>query len=89
MTDAARAETGKGRKKKGTDGVNGAPDSAMRKAPGYTNAVPGVNTPTVSLPAYNPPVPNRAWTEMRAGRDIQALSEEEKAQLYGKPDAQH
>ena len=39
--------------------------SEMRKAPGYTDAVPGVNSPTIELPAYNPPVPNRAWTEMK------------------------
>ena len=39
--------------------------SEMRKAPGYIEAVPGVNTPDISLPAVNPPVPNRAWTEMK------------------------
>ena len=44
--------------------------SEMRKAPGYTGAVPVVNTPEIStpgisLPEINPPVPNRAWTEMK------------------------
>lgn len=43
---------------------NGDP-SEMRKAPGYTDAVPGANTPNIELPSYNPPVPNRAWTEMK------------------------
>lgn len=31
----------------------------------YEDAVPGVNTPGIELPAFNPPVPNRAWTEMK------------------------
>ena len=49
--------------------------SEMRKAPGYEHSVPGVNTPEIApprtdtagieLPDYNPPVPNRAWTEMK------------------------
>ncbi len=31
----------------------------------------GINRPDIELPAFNPPVPNRAWTEMREslGRD--------------------
>ena len=53
-----------------------------RYAPGYTNAIPGINTPGMPLPAFNPPVPNRAWTAMREGRDIDALTEEEKRELY-------
>ena len=67
--------------------------SEMRKAPGYNGSVPGVNTPEirlpgakmmgdVSVPAFNPPVPNRAWTAMRMGMDIEQLSEEEKRDLY-------
>ena len=56
--------------------------SAMRKAPGYTQSVPGVNSPEIELPAFNPPVPNRAWTEMKRGLDIDELSEEEKRDLY-------
>ena len=43
---------------------------------------PGINTPGIELPAFNPPVPNRAWTAMKNGVDIDALSEEEKADLY-------
>lgn len=46
------------------------------------NDVPGINTPGIELPAFNPPVPNRAWTAMRNGVDIDALSPEEKANLY-------
>ena len=57
-----------------------ADESEMRKAPGYENSVPGVNTPNIELPAFNPPVPNRAWTEMK--RNIESLSEEEKRELY-------
>ena len=42
----------------------------------------GINTPEISIPLYNPPVPNRAWTAMRAGKDIEELTEEEKHDLY-------
>ena len=42
----------------------------------------GINYPNVALPAFNPPVPNRAWTAMRAGKDIEELTEEEKRDLY-------
>ena len=50
-----------------------------KDAPG---AVSGINTPGIELPAFNPPVPNRAWTAMRAGLDIDMLSEEEKRDMY-------
>jgi hypothetical protein len=56
--------------------------SEMRKAPGYEDAVPGVNTPNIELPAFNPPVPNRAWTAMKNGLDIEELTENEKRDLY-------
>ena len=46
------------------------------------HSVPGINNPEIGLPAFNPPVPNRAWTAMRMGLDIDALSEEEKRDLY-------
>ncbi len=50
-----------------------------KDAPG---AVSGINTPGIELPAYNPPVPNRAWTAMRQGLDIDELTEEERRNLY-------
>ena len=50
-----------------------------KDAPG---AISGINTPGIELPAYNPPVPNRAWTAMRKGLDIDQLSEEEKRSMY-------
>lgn len=50
-----------------------------KDAPG---AVSGINTPGIELPAFNPPVPNRAWTAMKSGADIDELSEEEKRSLY-------
>ena len=53
-----------------------------RYLPGMTNSLPGINTPEISLPAFNPPVPNRAWTAMKSGMDIEELSEEEKRDLY-------
>lgn len=49
---------------------------------GDHNSVPGINTPGIELPAFNPPVPNRAWTAMRNGVDIDALSPEERRDLY-------
>ncbi len=49
-------------------------------------AVPGVNTPGINVPVIEPeifpPPPNRAWTAMSKGLDIDDLSEEEKADLY-------
>ena len=48
--------------------------------PGENNT--GINNPNVELPAFNPPVPNRAWTAMRAGLDIDELTEQEKADMY-------
>ena len=50
-----------------------------KDAPG---AVSGINNPGIELPAFNPPVPNRAWTAMRNGLDIDELSEEEKRDMY-------
>lgn len=50
-----------------------------KDAPG---AVSGINTPGIELPAFNPAVPNRAWTAMRRGLDIEELTEEEKRDLY-------
>lgn len=50
-----------------------------KDAPG---AVSGINTPGIELPAFNPPVPNRAWTAMRQGIDIDELSDEEKRDMY-------
>jgi hypothetical protein len=54
-------------------------ENYRKDAPG---AVSGINTPGIELPAYNPPVPNRAWTAMRKGMDIDELSDEEKHDLY-------
>jgi hypothetical protein len=50
-----------------------------KDAPGATS---GINTPDVELPAFNPSVPNRAWTAMRQGMDIEELTEEEKRDMY-------
>ena len=46
------------------------------------SAIRGINTPGIELPAFNPPVPNRAWTAMRAGMDIDELTDEEREDLY-------
>jgi hypothetical protein len=50
------------------------------KFPGENNT--GINNPNIELPAFNPPVPNRAWTAMRQGLDIDELTEQEKADMY-------
>ena len=88
--DTTKNMTNKNDDKKGSFSSD---PSEMRKAPGYNGSVPGVNTPEmrlpgaekksdVSVPAFNPPVPNRAWTAMKMGMDIEQLSEEEKRDLY-------
>ena len=63
-----------------------AEESAKNNKPGYRKDAPsatsGINTPGVELPAFNPPVPNRAWTAMRRGLDVDELSEEERRDLY-------
>ena len=51
-------------------------------APGYVQATPGINNPEIAVPAFNPPVPNRAWTAMRMGKDIDDLTAEEKAEMH-------
>lgn len=54
--------------------------SETKQFPDYESRVPGVISPDIVLPAINPPVPNRAWTEMK--RNIESLSEQEKRDLY-------
>lgn len=51
-----------------------------------------INNPNRALPAFNPPVPNRAWTEMRynlmTGNEINNFSDltpEERFDLYMQP----
>ena len=58
--------------------VNVNPDGDDR----YPAATPGINSPEVVPPAYNPPLPNRAWTAMMQGKDIDELSDEERRMLY-------
>lgn len=44
------------------------------------------HTPETAIPDVpeipDPPVPNRAWTEMKLGRDIEDLTPEERNDLY-------
>ncbi len=62
------------------DGV--LPILEQRQLPGMPNSTFGINTPEIFPPAQNPPVPNRAWTAMKNGADIDELSEQEKRELY-------
>lgn len=50
-----------------------------KDAPG---AISGINTPGIELPSVIPSVPNRAWTAMRKGMDLDELTEEERLSLY-------
>ena len=52
-----------------------------KDAPG---AVSGINTPGIELPAFNPPVPNRAWTAMKKELEDDGLTEKERRDIiYG------
>ncbi len=53
------------KKDKRVDDAKKAYDNEKYRTSGFENGIPGINTPGIELPAYNPPVPNRAWTEMR------------------------
>jgi hypothetical protein len=51
------------------------------------NSVPGINSPEISLPAFNPPVPNRAWTAMKKELEGDGLTEEERRDIiWGEDD---
>ncbi len=63
-----------------TENVNSFNIPDTQHLPGKNDT--GINNPNIELPAFNPPVPNRAWTAMRAGVDIDSLTEAEKADLY-------
>ena len=47
-------------------------------------AIPGINNPDIAPPAFNPPVPNRAWTAMKRELEGDGLTEEERRDIiYG------
>lgn len=58
------------------------PDETRKYRKDAPGAISGINTPGIELPAFNPPVPNRAWTAMRQGLDIEELTDEEKREMY-------
>jgi hypothetical protein len=49
---------------------------------------PSINSPHIAQPVSDPPVPNRAHTDMRANgvEGLDVLTENEKASLYFKKD---
>ncbi len=63
-----RANGGKGMEKKSVNikEAKAQYDKEKYRDSGSPNAINGINTPGVDLPAFNPPVPNRAWTEMKS-----------------------
>ena len=67
--------------KKNENKIRGSVDGRYGEIPSE-NAIPGINTPGIELPAFNPPVPNRAGTAMRQGLDLDELSDEEKRDMY-------
>ena len=63
---------------------NGAMDSNEYRDGMNNGAVPGINTPEIVPPAFNPPVPNRAWTAMKRELEGDGLSEKERRDIiYG------
>ena len=67
--------------KKNENKIRGSVDGRYGEIPSE-NAIPGINTPGIELPAFNPPVPNRAWTAMRQGLDVDELDELERDGMY-------
>jgi len=58
-----------------------APEKRKKPIEIFPGATPETGIPnTPEIP--DPPVPNRAWTEMKRGRDIDELTPEEKNDLY-------
>ena len=62
--------------------ININPDGDDRYPLITPNANPRMYIPETSPVPMDPPVPNRAWTAMKNGKDIDELSEEEKRMLY-------
>ena len=62
--------------------INLDPDGDDRYPLVSPGAHPHMYTPETSPVPTDPPVPNRAWTAMKMGKDIDELSEEEKRMLY-------
>ena len=58
------------------------PDADDRAPLPSTMIVPGNNQSEIAPLAPNPPVPNRAWTAMKMGADIETLTDEERSMLY-------
>ncbi|MBQ8880040.1 MAG: hypothetical protein IJY69_04280 [Clostridia bacterium] len=77
MKDNSKSTDKKSKSKENPGGFN-IPDAPTY--PGENNT--GINNPAVELPAFNPPVPNRAWTAMKQSLEIDMLSEKEKRDLY-------
>ena len=60
---------------------NETPEKRKKPIEEFPGAVPATDVPrTPEIP--DPPVPNRAWTEMKLGRDVDDLTQEERNDLY-------
>ena len=67
---------------KDKDYINLNPDGDDRYPLADTPPFRSLTDPEIAIPDFNPPVPNRAWTAMKQGKDIDELSEEERRMLY-------
>ena len=56
-------------------------DQPKSRDTGLKDAIPGINTPGIALPAFNPPVPNRAWTAMKKELEGDGLTEKERRDM--------
>lgn len=60
---------------------NDSPDKLKKPIEVFPGRIPETAIPhTPEVP--DPPVPNRAWTEMKLGRDVDDLTPEERSDLY-------
>ena len=60
---------------------NETPEKKKKPTEEFPGNVPATDVPrTPEIP--DPPVPNRAWTEMKLGRDVDELTQEERNDLY-------
>lgn len=61
--------------------MNESPDKKKKPIEVFPGETPRPTVPhTPEIP--DPPVPNRAWTEMKLGRDVDELTPEERNDLY-------
>jgi hypothetical protein len=88
--EVIKMEDKKKEKKTESEGTREFPDRDHPQKYHAPESRSAINNPARELPAYNPPVPNRAWTAMRQDlassnvlSDFTVLTPEEQVQLKG------